>query len=105
MYTYMVCVWYVFVMWWGWYVYMYDVCVCYVWWVVSVLYVCACMKLRLILEKAERVMVRAQAGKRVGPVRTGTKSLRFLEEPRPQEPQIRGVEPLDASARPEDTSI
>jgi hypothetical protein len=86
------------------------VCVCVIC-VVSVLYVCvwclcsvcACMKPGLILEKAERV--RAQAGNRVGLVRTGTKSLRFLGELWPQEPQTPGVEPLDTSSRSEGLSI
>lgn len=58
--------------------------------VVSMLCVCAFMKLGLFLEKVERV--RAQAGNRVGPARTGTKSLRFLGKLRPQEPQLRGGE-------------
>jgi len=58
---------------------------------VCVICVYACVKLGLF-----------QARNRVGPTRTGTKSLRFLGEFRPQEPQIHGVETPDTSAWPEE---
>lgn len=65
------------------------------WYVVSMLYVCSVC---VICVYAWVKLGLFQARNRVGPTRTGTKSLRFLGELRPQEPQIHGVETPDASA-------